>query len=999
MSNVKHKLSIVFYVPGMKFNGDSLKLHSLGGSETAGLCAAREMAAIGHDVTMFCNTDKPGKYDEVNYLPIQNFQPYIINTSTDICIVQRAPQVFSIPMKSKINILWQHDLATKRNRSEFRGSLWNIDEVWGLSGFHVKQMSEVYKAPESLFWKTRNGIDKTRNYNLKRQSKRLIFTSRPERGMDILLFNIMPEIWKRDPEIELHLAGYDNCVPEMQAFYDGLHARIKEHQDKGYKIKHLGPLTKKQLYKEYQQATAYIYPMNPESEFDEISCITVMECFACGLPFVGTKRGALIETVNSNGLLIDDEKDRDKYIKAFVDDVLNLINSNNSQDEYRAAGYEANKNNSWSSIAKEWTDHFYGLFEKRTENKETLAKHLYRNEDIMALKHLIRNDSKLSESQFKHWKDKIEKEYAFIDDIDLYMKIYRQQGKDYVKNMSVYTKEQMATIYSNVDTRIRVVIDIMKTKSPTNILDYGCAIGKEAFRFANSLNCKITSINVSEDEINIFEKHREFYTNADKIKLVHSKTFNVPESIDNKFDTVFAGEILEHLPEPHKLIDQLESKCQEGGLMIFTVPTGPWGDRPDLIFDGRGHLWNFEKSDLKDLFGKKKQLSVKIVSANINPINKEPLGWYVISYIKDSKKLTGEVNLDRKISIQAPRQTISACMIVGGDQEGLLHRTLKSIRYLVDEIIIVDCGMNQICKDIIASDQYKDSIISISNNGDGSIKINHGKESKVKIIEGSNPIEKGFDVPRNESIKQASCDWILWIDTDEELLLPENAFKYLRHNYYNGYSIRQHHFSARPPQAFKCDMPIRLFRNRKDIKFFGFVHEHPEIELNKGIGESTIISDIEIAHDGYLTEEGRRIRFNRNIGLMRKDREKYPERVLGKFLWMRDEIHLARYTFEMTRGQVTPDIVKWCEDVIKTYQAEFLGKNQMMSHDGLEYYSEALRMLNRGLEYSFSLDIKPQGVNLNGNSTTARFASIEDFRKYVKAKTESMVESFQGKYL
>ena len=86
-------------------------------------------------------------------------------------------------------------------------------------------------------------------------------------------------------------------------------------------------------------------------------------------------------------------------------------------------------------------------------------------------------------------------------------------------------------------------------------------------------------------------------------------------------------------------------------------------------------------------------------------------------------------------------------------------------------------------------------------------------------------------------------------------------------------------------------MPIRLFRNHRDVRFFGFVHEHPETKINEGVGQSTILSDVNIAHDGYFTEEGRRGRFMRNINLMFKDRELYPERNLGKFLMIRDWVH------------------------------------------------------------------------------------------------------------
>ena len=101
----KNALNIVLYVNGMNFDGNTLKEKSLGGSETAGLCMARELAKRGHRVTMFSNTEKAGKIDGVIYQPIALFQGYASITPIDVCIVQRVPEIFANQFKSKINIL------------------------------------------------------------------------------------------------------------------------------------------------------------------------------------------------------------------------------------------------------------------------------------------------------------------------------------------------------------------------------------------------------------------------------------------------------------------------------------------------------------------------------------------------------------------------------------------------------------------------------------------------------------------------------------------------------------------------------------------------------------------------------------------------------------------------------------------------------------------------------------------------------------------------------
>lgn len=954
-----HKLSIVFYVNGMKFQGDTLEKASLGGSETAGLYMAREMARRGHDVIVFSNTDSPGKYDGVNYMPIENFTQYMLFTATDVLIAQRVPQVFGVQMKSKLNILWQHDIGLKRNAQNFRCSLWNIDEVWGVSRFHVDQMREVYGAPEKTFWATRNGVDRVEDLMLlERAKKRLIYTARPERGMDTLIFDIMPKLWVIDPDIELRLAGYDNVVAEMKPFYDSIFAKIAEHKTAGRKITWLGALTKRQLYDEYQQATAYVYPTN----FEEVSCITAMECMANGLPFIGTKLAALPETLSMGGqcaTLIEGDAHSPEYQERFVAAVMEHLTKFAEREENCAeAGRKAAALLLWKDLAADWETHLYELFAQRTANKETLAQHFYRNEDIVALKAL----------NIPAWNERVEKEYPLFIDPSAYAALYQVYGKNFREQVEAGKLKVQINEY----LRIKTAISLMK--NPATILDYGCAIGNEAIQFVNAFeDCKVTAVNISHDEMEVGKTLA--FTTCKKPENIEWRQASAPEEIGGQFNVVFAGEILEHTPDPTAFVNALEARCIDGGQMIFTVPLGPWGD-VDTVCEQRGHVWSFERSDIKDLFSGKKDFRVQVVSGMVNEKNSETLGWYVVSYTK-SGAATGVVDLTRKCAIQAPRQTLSTCMIIGGKQEGHLHKCMESIYGISDEIIICDTGMSPYSREVL--DKYID---------------------KVKIISGApNPLQVGFDEARNFGLSVATKDWILWVDSDEELLRPAQVLKYLRANCFEGYSIKQHHFSAQPPNAFNPDLPTRLFRNNRGIKFFGVIHEHPETALNAGIGESTILSDVDIAHSGYLTEEVRRKRFERNYGLMLRDREKYPDRVLGKFLMMRDWVHKARYIRERTMGHSTPEVIELCRQVVKCYQDEFLGKPTMMSTDGLSFYSEALSILGQGLEYTFNIAAAPAGAHFNGDDITARFATKDDFMKYFDARVKANVVQYEGRYL
>jgi hypothetical protein len=57
----------VMHCGGIPFNGDTAKLQSLGGSESAALYLAKALVIAGHQVTLFTNSTDSGLFDGVRY--------------------------------------------------------------------------------------------------------------------------------------------------------------------------------------------------------------------------------------------------------------------------------------------------------------------------------------------------------------------------------------------------------------------------------------------------------------------------------------------------------------------------------------------------------------------------------------------------------------------------------------------------------------------------------------------------------------------------------------------------------------------------------------------------------------------------------------------------------------------------------------------------------------------------------------------------------------------
>jgi glycosyltransferase involved in cell wall biosynthesis len=292
------------------------------------------------------------------------------------------------------------------------------------------------------------------------------------------------------------------------------------------------------------------------------------------------------------------------------------------------------------------------------------------------------------------------------------------------------------------------------------------------------------------------------------------------------------------------------------------------------------------------------------------------------------------------------------------DAEGTLHRCLKSVRPWVDELIVCDTGSSDSTREIAR--QYADGVKEIDWTDD-------------------------FGEARNRSMEGAKGDWILWIDADEYLVGGEQLGKYLRANMYNGYVIRQHHQAL--DAEFKPDVPVRLFRNNRGIKFYGVIHEHPEEALNEGIRPAVILSDVHIVHDGYITEKVRRERFLRNLPMLLKDREKYPQRRLGLVFLARDYIHLARYEMERNKGRLDERGRRFLEKAAAIHRENFADQNNPLYVYSFPLYQTALALLDRGIEVAWY--VGPAEARAGG-MRRCRVESEEELRGMMEARVKGM---------
>src|SRR5579875_2423548 len=192
---------------------------------------------------------------------------------------------------------------------------------------------------------------------------------------------------------------------------------------------------------------------------------------------------------------------------------------------------------------------------------------------------------------------------------------------------------------------------------------------------------------------------------------------------------------------------------------------------------------------------------------------------------------------------------ISLTMIVK-NEAATLGRCLGSVRDLVDEIIVVDTGSCDNTKDIAR--QY---------------------EAKVFDF----PWCDNFASARNESIRHATGQWLLWLDADEYFDDANRAkLRQLRTNLGDdntAYVLQQRSAAANGSATLVGQ--VRLFRNHSNIRWEYRVHEQILPSLRKA-GHAVRNSGIFIEHSGYLDPALRRQKLERNLRLLHLDLAERP---------------------------------------------------------------------------------------------------------------------------
>ena len=241
-------------------------------------------------------------------------------------------------------------------------------------------------------------------------------------------------------------------------------------------------------------------------------------------------------------------------------------------------------------------------------------------------------------------------------------------------------------------------------------------------------------------------------------------------------------------------------------------------------------------------------------------------------------------------SVQLSARTISLCMIVR-DEEEMLPATLSAVAPFVDQMVVVDTGSTDRTREI-------------------------AREAGAEVHEfewtGS------FSDARNESLRHATGDWILWLDADEQLVAEDGPQlrELARRTWVEGYHVLETHFLGSGNDGTATHTPMRMFRRRPEYEWRGTIHEQVAWALPTWLPGRVQHTNVRVDHFGYMADVvADRDKRRRNLELLLAQHEREPSAFtsfnIGSEHAASGEWNDAHLWFERALGELRGESEHW----------------------------------------------------------------------------------------
>lgn len=353
------KIKFVFVSPVFleSWTHDNPMSQGIGGSETSHIELVKLLTAWGHEV--FSYVPLPNDVDETFYIrDVRKFD--IKNHQNSVVVLYRDPKFFNQEL-DPTNKYWylSQDVDSPGWTED---GLKRIDRFIVLCPVHGAYIAGKYPSIKEKITYSSNGIrsDQIRhiktlikNEKIKRDTNRIIYTSSPDRGVELILENWF-RILEQHPKANFHwYYGFDNIDKILAVDPNNKlkYLRIKLLElSKQPNVYFHGRVAQDRLYHAIAQSSIWFYP----SDWPETSCITGMEMQALGTVPVVTSFWANKQNI-LHGYKFENLPQNSPITKIrMIDTVINLLKNPPTEQFRKEMSKDALDTFCWSKFAKQF---------------------------------------------------------------------------------------------------------------------------------------------------------------------------------------------------------------------------------------------------------------------------------------------------------------------------------------------------------------------------------------------------------------------------------------------------------------------------------------------------------------------------------------------------------------------------------------------------------------------------------------------------------------------
>jgi TPR repeat protein len=344
------------------WTGSDILTKGVGGSETYIIEMARYIQKSGKfKVVVFCNCLEKSLFENVEYIPISLYSPFVNEVDIHTCVVSRFSEYIPVSIHGKVQNLYLvlHDLGPSGLVIPIHEKL---KKIFCLSEWHVEHFLTIFPQFKDITVPFYYGIDVNKfdneqviplnvtpssNITIKivesdiKVKNKFIYSSFPNRGL-LQLLEMWPKIYEKYPNASLHIYSdingkwVNNVSGEIVKKIRKLLFSVNDCN-----INYYGWVNKSELAEAWRTSEYWFYPCT----FMETFCLTALEAALSKTLAITNGLAALQNTVGDRGICIHGDAKMSEWQDIALKELFSIM-SDDSKEKRRAL---INVNYTWAS--------------------------------------------------------------------------------------------------------------------------------------------------------------------------------------------------------------------------------------------------------------------------------------------------------------------------------------------------------------------------------------------------------------------------------------------------------------------------------------------------------------------------------------------------------------------------------------------------------------------------------------------------------------------------